>query len=172
MSFPTSAQPQCRAGPNWCTWGKSACSSQSKAQTHINIMSLQIWYMVTLSVTLCSQVYGWCRGGFEGSTFSSGNHEHFQWGQSWLQTSQWVKAKSLQTRRCSLAPPQYLSSLFRYEQSLEVWMDCWLFTESHWWPVRSLNRSWLWNTDSLLVLSCHSSSSWKFGMRRDGDEEL
>lgn len=29
----TSTQPRCRAGPKWCTWEKSACSSQSKTQT-------------------------------------------------------------------------------------------------------------------------------------------
>lgn len=32
-SSPTSARPRCRAGPSWCTWEKSACSSQSETQT-------------------------------------------------------------------------------------------------------------------------------------------
>lgn len=49
------------------------------------------------SACLRLQVHCWCRGKFRTATFSFGNNQHLQWGESWLQTPLWVKAQSVQT---------------------------------------------------------------------------
>lgn len=60
VSSHTSAQPQWRAGPHWCTWEKSACSSPSKAHA-CNLLSKVLWLNVMLNLCPCTCVFYVCR---------------------------------------------------------------------------------------------------------------
>lgn len=88
----TSTPPLCRAGPNWCTWEKCDCSSQSETRLHAPCCGTTFECTVALRcVSVCFlQIHSWSRGEPERATDGTGNLRHVQRGQGRLQTPQWV----------------------------------------------------------------------------------